>query len=137
MAEENVQLVRKAFDAFVRRDVDAAVQVTAPDVEFSAPATESLARRARSYRGHDGIRQYFADVASVWEALEVFLHEYHDLGDQVLVVGRARARGRSGFLVDEPAHWAWRIEDGKIVWGRVFTDRSEALAAVGLEAEPA
>jgi uncharacterized protein len=133
MAEENVQIVRRVFDAFVRRDVDGALEVMHPEVEFTAPATQELAEKDVSYRGHDGVRDYFDDVARVWKALEVFLHEYHDVGDdRVLVVGRVRARGTKGRIVDGPAQWAWRIEDDKIVWGHVFTDRDQAVHAIGL-----
>jgi ketosteroid isomerase-like protein len=133
MSEENVQTVRKVFDAFVRRDVRAALDVMDPDVDLSAPATQALVDRDLSYRGHDGIRTYFEDVAEVWEELEVFLHEYHDVGDdRVLVVGHVRARGRDGLLVDQPAQWGWVIKDGKIVWGRVFTNRNEAFQALEL-----
>jgi ketosteroid isomerase-like protein len=131
MSEENVQTVRKVFDAFVRRDVQAALDVMDADVDLSAPATQTLVDRDLSYRGHDGIRTYFEDVAEVWEELEVFLHEYHDVGDdRVLVVGHVRARGRDGLLVDQPAQWGWVIRDGKIVWGRVFTNRNEAFQAL-------
>ena len=94
LAEENIQIVRRVFDGFVRRDVEAVLEVMAPDVEFSAPATQALAEKHVSYEGHDGIRDYFEDVARVWAELEVFLHEYHEVGDdRILVVGRVRGRG--------------------------------------------
>jgi uncharacterized protein len=136
MAGEDVQVVRRVFDAFVRRDVDAAVEVMHPDVEFTAPRTQALVEKDVSYHGHDGVREYFGDVARVWEELEISLYEYHDLGGgRVLVVGRVRARGARHQLVDEPAQWAWRIEDDLIVWGRVFSDRAEAARSVGLVEE--
>jgi uncharacterized protein len=133
LAEENVQIVRKVFDAFARRDVEAALEVMAPDVELSAPATQALVEKSVSYEGHDGIREYFEDVARVWAALDVFLHEYHEVGnDRILVVGRVRGRGVARQIVDGPAQWAWRIDDGKIVWGHVFTDREQAVKSIGL-----
>jgi uncharacterized protein len=136
MVGEDVQVVRRVFAAFVRRDVDAALEVMSPEVEFTAPETQALVEKEISYHGHDGIREYFTDVSRVWEELEVSLHEYHELGEgRVLLVGRVRARGTRHQLVDEPAQWAWRIEDGLIVWGRVFTDREEAARAVGLVEE--
>jgi ketosteroid isomerase-like protein len=41
-------------------------------------------------------------------------------------------RGVDGLLVDSPTGWIWTIDDGKIVAGRVFTSRQEALDAAGL-----
>jgi ketosteroid isomerase-like protein len=133
LAEENIQIVRKVFDAFVRRDVEAALDVMSSDVEFSAPATQALVDRHVSYEGHDGIRDYFKDVARAWTTLDVFLHEYHEVGDdRILVIGRVRGRGTAKHIVDGPAQWAWRIENEKIVWGHIFTDREEAVKSIGL-----
>jgi ketosteroid isomerase-like protein len=133
LAEENVQIVRRVFDAFVRRDVEAALEVMAPEVEFSAPATQALVEKEVSYEGHEGVRDYFADVANVWAELEVFLHEYHEVGnDRILVVGRVRGRGKDRHIVDEPAQWAWKIENEKIIWGHVFTNIEEARKSIGL-----
>jgi ketosteroid isomerase-like protein len=132
MSDQNVQIVRKAFDAFTGRDVDAAIEVMDPAVELYTPETAALAGESMPYKGHDGIRRYFEHVNQIWEELEVILREYHDVDDHVLVVGRVRARGRDGRIVDTPAHWAWRIDRGSIVWGCVYTDRAEALAAVGM-----
>jgi ketosteroid isomerase-like protein len=133
--ERNTQVVRKAFDAFTRRDVEAFVRIMDPEVELYVPVTAELAGEPVPYRGHDGIRRYFEHVKMVWERLEVFLHEYHDLGDRVMVVGRVRAQGRNGRIEDTPAHWVWQIEDGRITAGHVYTDRKQALEAAGLSAE--
>jgi ketosteroid isomerase-like protein len=135
--ERNTQVVRRVFDAFARRDVEAAVKIMDPEVELFVPVTAELAGEPVPYRGHDGIRMYFGHVKKVWERLEVFLREYHESGDQVLVVGRVRAQRRDGQIVDTPAHWVWQIEDGLITRGAVYTDRDEALAAVGLSSEKA
>jgi ketosteroid isomerase-like protein len=133
LPEENVQIVRRVFDAFVRRDVEAALEVMGDEVEFSAPATQALVEKQASYQGHDGIREYFEDVGRVWDELDVFLREYHEVGDdRILVVGRVRGRGKARKIVDEPAQWAWRIEDEKIVWGHVFSNRDEAVRSIGL-----
>jgi ketosteroid isomerase-like protein len=135
--EPNVQVVRKAFDAFTRRNVEAFVGIMDPEVELHVPVTAELAGEPVPYRGHDGTRRYFEHVEMVWERLEVFLHEYHDLGDGVMVVGRVRAQGRNGRIEDTPAHWVWRIEDGLITEAHVYTDRRQALEAAGLSQEKA
>ena len=42
-------------------------QICDPEIEFLS----MLGISGRSYRGHDGMRQYFRDVASVWEELRL------------------------------------------------------------------
>ena len=108
------------------------LELSAPDIEFWGP-TASFAREGQAYVGHEGMRQYFADVARVWRVLEVVPHDFRDLGDRVLVFGRVYARGEGGYISDSPTQWLWARERRPVVWGRVFTNRAEALAAAGLE----
>ena len=61
----NVALVRRAFDAFDRRDLDVLVELTDPEVEFFAP-TAVLANEGRCYRGHGGLARYLQDVERTW-----------------------------------------------------------------------
>jgi ketosteroid isomerase-like protein len=129
--EDNVALVKKLFDAFKRRDLDATLELMDPKVEFFAP-TATLTHEGTSYRGHDGIRTYFADVERLWEELRVMPAEYLAEGDRVLVLGQIHARGAVGYLADSPAGWLWRLAGGKIINGHVYTDPDEALRDAGL-----
>jgi len=129
---DNVALVRRVFEAFTSRDIEAMLQLCSLDIEFWGP-TASFARDGEAYLGHDGMREYFADVASVWRVLEVVPHDFQDLGDRVLVFGRVYARGEGGYISDSPTQWLWRVRDGRVAWGRVFTNRAEAVAAAGLD----
>src|SRR5689334_2154871 len=87
MSDANVDLARKAFEAFAARDVDAALAVMDEDVEF-LPVTANLTTGGVPYRGHEGMRSYLEDVARVWDELRVYPSEYRDLGETVVVVGR-------------------------------------------------
>jgi ketosteroid isomerase-like protein len=131
VSEENIELVRRVFDAFTRRDLEAVLEIADPAVEFFAP-TASIAGHETPYRGHDGMRQYFEDVARIWEELEVIPHEYREIDDQVIALGRVYGRGLDGLLVDSPTGWIWTLSNGRIVKGQVYTSRQEALDAVGM-----
>jgi ketosteroid isomerase-like protein len=131
-APANIELVRGVFEAFTSRDIDAMLELIAPEMEFWGP-TASFARQGEAYVGHEGMREYFADVERVWRTLEVVPHDFRDLGGRVLVFGRVYARGEGGYISDSPTQWLWRVRDGLVVSGRVFTNRAEALAAAGLE----
>jgi ketosteroid isomerase-like protein len=117
--EGDVRVVKRAFEALSRRDIRTLLDVAAPNVEFLAPATATLAREGRSYRGHDGIFRYFRDVDRVWEELELIPHRYRPAGDgQVVVIGRVRARGQGGYIVDEGVSWLVDVRDGKVTGSR-------------------
>jgi ketosteroid isomerase-like protein len=130
--EENVQVIRRLFDAFTRRDVDATLELMAPEIVFFAP-TATLAHEGTSYRGHEGIRSYFADIDRLWEDLQVMPDEYRAEGDKVLVLGQIHARGAVGYLADSPAGWLWELADGKVTHGHVYTKLEDAFRDAGIE----
>ena len=130
MSEANVELARRAFEAFGRRDLPAALEVMDEDVEF-LPVTANLTTGGVPYRGHEGLTAYFDDVGRVWEELRVYPAEYRDLGDCVVALGRIYGRG-GGMIIDRPTGWLWRVRDGKIVQCRVYASQEEALRAAGL-----
>ena len=129
-----VELVRRLYEPFAERDLDAMIALTTPDVEFFPQVTASMVKREEPYRGHEGLRTYFEDADRVWRELEIIPHEFHDVGDQVLVFGRVYGRGEGGYISDSPTAWLWRFRGDLIAWGRVFTSRAEALEAAGLQA---
>jgi hypothetical protein len=55
-----------------------------------------------------------------------------DDGEHVVAVGRIHAR-QGGVTVEDPAGFAFRLRDGKVVWAKVYRSHDEALAAVGWE----
>jgi ketosteroid isomerase-like protein len=123
---ENVELVRKSFEAMSAWDVDALLRLYDPDVEF-LPLTGTRVETG-GYRGHDGVRAYFAEARELWDVLEPQGVEFSDLGDRVLVAGRCRVRGRtSGAESDPPCAWLIGMRDGKIVSHRTCTTFDEAL----------
>jgi ketosteroid isomerase-like protein len=59
--------------------------------------------------------------------------EFREAGDQVVVLGRLRARGRtSGVDLDVPMGFVWRLRDGKVVYARSFSEQADALRDAGL-----
>lgn len=122
-------MVGRLLDAFSRRDGDAMVRLMARHVQFEPAPTPF--RPHRSYVGHDGMRGYLDDLAATWDRLEVTVIEYRHAGDYVLAFGRIYAAGH-GSVQDDPATFVWRLEDGLVVWGRVFRNREEALESLGL-----
>src|SRR5438093_12418799 len=102
------------------------------DVEFHAPTSE-IANEGQPYRGHDGMRKYYSDVEKIWEELEVMASEFREVDDHVLVFGRVYGRGAGGYVQDSPAQWVFKIRNSTIASVKVFTNRSAALAEVGLE----
>jgi ketosteroid isomerase-like protein len=128
-------VLRLVLDAVNRRDADALVELTDPDVELF-PILASL---EGGYRGHAGVRRWLRSLALDWELYETRLERVHDLGGAALGLGGWNARGRtSGVeLHTQPGAWHAVVRGGRVVWWRTYTDRAEALHSLGrLEDEP-
>ena len=138
LQRSNAELVQRAFRAFARRDVDAVIAITDPEVEFFAETGQEAGEEGPNwergaYWGHEGVVKYFEHVSRIWTELEVFPDRFHSIGDTMLVLGRVRARDNRGALRDIPAQWLWRLRDGRIVYWCVYTNRDEALEAAGVD----
>jgi ketosteroid isomerase-like protein len=133
----DIEVVRATFAAFAARDIEAVLALAAPDIELTA-VTGEHAGRIDPYRGPDGLRQYFRDVASVWEELRLTPREFRASGDLILVTGKVSARSRSRTVTGSTG-WIWRVRDGKVVYVRVYASAADAIAALeegeGAEAE--
>jgi hypothetical protein len=81
MSEENVEVVRRATDAFNRRDVDALLATASPDVEWEDAIFWSGVTRI--YRGRAGLRDWFNQVLEPWESIRVEMDEIAEADDRV------------------------------------------------------
>ena len=124
----DVEVVKATFAAFAARDLAGVLALADPDIEFTA-VTGEHAGRTDPYRGHAGMRQYFRDVASVWEELHLTPREFREEGDFVLVTGKVSARSR-GRTVTGSTGWLWRVRAGKVVLVRVYASAADAVAAL-------
>jgi ketosteroid isomerase-like protein len=120
-------VVKAVFAAFAERDVERVLELIDPDVEFKA-LTNDFAGRTEPYRGHEGIREYFRDLARVWDDLRLTPSDYREVGDLVLVTGRVNARSAAR-IVDGSTGWIWRVRDGRVVYGRVYASAADAERA--------
>ena len=128
MSQENVEVVRSAWEAFTRRDNDAVFRLYDPEVEIHDVFYD------RIYRGLDGVRDYFREWVSIFDALGSEVEEWIDAGDDVIAVLRSHGRGkRSGVPVEQHESHLWTLRDGKLRRLRIYRSRDEALKAAGLE----
>jgi ketosteroid isomerase-like protein len=117
--------------AFNSRDLDDVLSLMDPEVDFFAPKTAHSVGRNVSYQGHDGVRQYFDDVAEVWSRLEFAPRECLSKNSHVVTLGTVIGE-RDGEPFEDKVAWAWKLRDGKFVWGRVYEDPDQALEDAGL-----
>ena len=132
MSQENVEVVRAQFAAFERGGLEAVTRFWHPDIEWRA--IEGAVDDVGLMRGEDAVRGYYQDWIDTVDHLQVEVVEViAEAGDQVVVVVRNSGRGRvSGAPSTGRYYVACIVRDGRIVSGREYGTRVQALEAAGL-----
>jgi ketosteroid isomerase-like protein len=125
---EQLEKLRRAYEAFSRGHFDAANEIAHPEIEFVRAGGQSTIRGARAFRAWM--------EPDALEDLRIEPLEFRPNGDKVLVRQRSRARGAgSGMELDEETWAVWTLdEDGRALRleGFMASGKNEALEAAGL-----
>jgi ketosteroid isomerase-like protein len=132
MAQQNVEIVRKSFEAHSAGGIEASLPFYAPDFVWDA-GPEWV--EDRIYRGHDGARKLDAVFIDNFEDYALAVHEIRAVGDRVLALYEATGRIKdSGLPIRQPIGIVLsHFHDDMIGQVRSFFSWREALEAVGLD----
>jgi ketosteroid isomerase-like protein len=129
MSQENIEIVRRAMDAFNARDRERFLSFMDPEIEYQSAVEQ------KTYRGFAGMVQYIEDVDTVIEDLHTEEDRFLDVGeDRVLHLYRLVGQGAGSGVPVSLLHIAilWQLRNGKILKGQVYLDQREALETLGL-----
>ena len=133
MSQENVEIVRRVYEAAARRDGEAVLALYDPEIEWDWTRVSGLFGQSGLYRGRERLRQWFREWS---EGLDSIKYEAVDLiaaGDRVISESDMRGRGRaSGVEVGDTLYAVWTIREGKVVRVVWFPTRADAIEAAGL-----
>lgn len=135
MSAENVELVRRGYEAFNRADIQTTLALFDPRVEvrLAEGAGQRLGEGfSATYSGLDGFMEFVGLLQRGWERITWEPEELVDAGEKVVVTGRMRGRSRDGETeLDEPMAHVCTLHDGALVSLDSYRDREDALAAAG------
>jgi ketosteroid isomerase-like protein len=130
MSGENVEIVRRAVEAFNEGGIEAAEAFVAEDLEFHEPPEQPAPRVAR---GRDEVREMWGEFEAAWAEHRSEPEEIRPVDDhRVLLLSVEHFRGRDGVEVSAPWGAAFTLRDAKIVRWQAFWDRRRAFEAAGL-----
>ena len=127
---ENTALVKAAYAAFGRGDIQGVLDTLAPDVVWSAVIGASPAvPMAGERRGRQAVTEFFATLGRSL-TFEVFEpREFVAQGDKVVVLGYYRARTAAGRPFASDWVMIFTIAGNKVTRFREFTDVAALNAA--------
>ncbi len=131
MSQVNVELVRRAYDAWEREGVEGIIPFLDAEVVWRNPA-EGV---GGVFYGHDGVREWVRQVYEAMDEVHYWVDRIEELpDDRLLALLQARVKGRgSGVEMEIPFAHVIEVHAGKAIALTQYTDVAEALKAVGLE----
>jgi ketosteroid isomerase-like protein len=132
MSEENVELIRRATDAFSRRDPDGVLKDWAPDAVLDWSNGRTF--HAGVYRGHEEIRAFMDEFLGAWSEIRFELVGGPvEVREGLLIAENvAYLRGRDGIEVQARSAWLITIRDGEQTSLTLYQTKQEALEAAGV-----
>jgi len=129
MSQQNLELVRRTFDAFTRGDFHTALQDVRMEVRTHriAPLPDP-----KTYRGPAGMLMAWGEWTEPFEELELTVGELIEAGDSVVAEIRQSGRDKDGgVLVEEQFWFVCTFLDGALVQWDMLASKRQALKGVG------
>jgi ketosteroid isomerase-like protein len=104
VSQKNVELVKRALDAFNRRDLGVYDELYTPDFA-GFPSMTGIAE-STGYTRHEGFETFLAGLRDTWDEFHLLAEEFRAIGDRVLVLCRIAGRARTtGVQVEAQGRW--------------------------------
>jgi ketosteroid isomerase-like protein len=131
MSRENVELTRRAFEAWTGGNQEVFFGVLAENVVWDL--SRSSFPDARVYQGIDEVREWFRGLQDAFGDVRYEVENVRDVGAHVIVLLHVRGRGPTSQIgVDYSFVPVLTLRDEKIVRMDRYDDWAQALEAVGL-----
>jgi ketosteroid isomerase-like protein len=132
MSQENVETVRRTWQAFVDGGLDALTEFFDPQISWRA--IEGAPDDVGEMHGKDAVRQYLQDWLDTFEDITTVPTELLEVSrDRVVGVQHVTGRARlSGVETELRYAMAYKLRAGKIVQVREYADREHAFKSLGL-----
>jgi ketosteroid isomerase-like protein len=129
MSQENVEVVRRMYEAFHRGDAEGALTYFQPDVVVDA----SVRVDGGIGHGREELNTIVGRWIGAWEDWREEIEELRDLGSRVLVLSTQYGKGK-GSGVDVEARYAllYEVQAGMICRLTMYDDPAKALEAAEL-----
>jgi len=127
----NLKSIQLAYDAFVRGDVEAILDLVTDDVDWASETSSTVAPWWGVHHGKAGVAAFFTELAGSTEVLEFTPLSFAANDVDVLTIVHYRARVlATGREVDMDLHHRWTFRDGRIARYRGSEDLLQTVAAL-------
>jgi hypothetical protein len=120
--DERLDAVHELWSTYREQGADAAIPLLDPEVEF-------VAQTGRVYRGHDGVRRFFAEFEERGERFMASPYTFEPHEPDLLVIGHRRIASDEG-LRGAYLFFVHSFRDGRVARIAAYTSKDDALADI-------
>ena len=134
MSKENIEIVRRAVEAFNELGFDGigTSELITDDFEFHEPPEQPAPRVAR---GRKQVQELASEFDAAWTEHRSEPQQIRAIDpDRVLLISIEHFKGRDGIELESPFAAIFTLREGRIVRWQAFWDKQTALEAAGLSA---
>jgi ketosteroid isomerase-like protein len=131
MSQENVEIVRRAYEAFAEPDMEAVMTLVDPEAEIDVTRTHL---DGRVFHGHEGLAELLGSWVEVWDEFSAELVEVLDAGNDtvIAVVRESGSPPGTRSRVEHQRGVVYTVREGLVKRYEEHPDKASALEAVGL-----
>jgi ketosteroid isomerase-like protein len=130
MSEDNLDVIRRGYDAFGRGDINTLLESFDEQVSWVTPGPPELATSGRR-TGRQEVAEFFVSVNELFDIQRFEPKDFLAQGDRVVVVGSETARARStGNVIEVDWVHVFTMRNGKVVAFQEFFDTAAVVAAL-------
>ena len=124
MARSSLEAFSALWRAYGEGRLDQSLDLIDPECEVT------FVDGSEAVRGHDGVRERLTAAQREWKTLRVAYEDvFEDHPGCVVGIGHLAASGPAGAHVDRPMAFVAEFHEGRLVRGRFFATRDDAVDA--------
>jgi predicted SnoaL-like aldol condensation-catalyzing enzyme len=120
--DERLEAVRKLWSIYREEGVERAISLLDPEIEF-------VDHQGRVFKGHDGVRRFFAEFEQRGEEFTASPYSFERHDPDLLVIGHSRIRSEEGIRGDY-LYFVHSCRDGRVCRIAAHTTKEAALADI-------
>lgn len=130
MSAENLDIMRRGYEAFNRGDIDTVLGLMDENIEWHEP---EVAPYGGTHRGPEQVVQnVFQPVVEDYDDFQVVTEKLLDADDHVVALGRFQGTAKAtGITLDAPFAHVWVLRGGKMTFFQNYTDTAQMLRSLG------
>jgi ketosteroid isomerase-like protein len=130
MSQEDVEIMRAAYELWAEGGVEAVLPLVAEAFELRPPPGSP---GVGPFRGHEGLRAAFLESRDVFADVRMRPERFIDLDGQILVLGKVLVRSKGAEVeMEVTLSHLWTMREGKVTVLQIYGDPQRALEAAGL-----